>query len=183
MSQSPAMANVTARATRAVDAPPERVLEFLRDYRQARPRILTDNYTAYRVEQGGHGAGTVIGYHFNSGRRERDYRMSVEEDGGGLSERDQLSSFVNRWTVIPSGSGAEVAVAEDGGGLLERDQLSSFVNRWTVVPDGAGSQVTLEASWQGASGIGGFFERTFAPGGLGRIYGQMLDKLAAAVSG
>ena len=149
MSQSPAMANVTARATRAVDAPPERVLEFLRDYRQARPRILTDNYTAYRVEQGGHGAGTVIGYHFNSGRRERDYRMSVEEDGSGLSERDQLSSFVNRWTVIPSGSGAEVAV---------------------------------EASWHGAGGVGGFFERTFAPKVLARIYGEMLDKLAAAVS-
>ena len=51
------MATVTASATRAVDAPPERVLEFLRDYREARPRILTDNYTAYRVEQGGHGAG------------------------------------------------------------------------------------------------------------------------------
>ncbi len=143
------MATVTASATRAVDAPPERVLEFLRDYREARPRILTDNYTAYRVEQGGHGAGTVIGYHFNSGRRERDYRMSVEEDGGGLSERDELSSFVSRWTVAL---------------------------------DGRGSRVTLESSWRGAGGIGGFFERTFAPKVLQRIYGEMLDKLAAAVS-
>ena len=143
------MATVTASATRAVDAPPERVLEFLRDYREARPRILTPNYTAYRVEQGGHGAGTVIGYHFNSGRRERDYRLSVEEDGGGLSERDQLSSFVSRWTVAL---------------------------------DGRGSRVTLESSWQGAGGIGGLFERTFAPKVLQRIYGEMLDKLAAAVS-
>ncbi|MGO9909312.1 MAG: SRPBCC family protein [Solirubrobacteraceae bacterium] len=143
------MATVTARATKAVDAQPERVLEFLRDYRDRRPRILTDNYTAYRVEQGGHGAGTVIGYHFAAGGRERDYRLSVEEDSGGLSERDQLSSFVSRWTVAP---------------------------------EGAGAQVTLEASWQGAGGIGGVFERTFAPMGLRRIYGEMLDKLAAAVS-
>jgi Polyketide cyclase / dehydrase and lipid transport len=143
------MATVTARASRALDAPPDQVLEFLRDYRDARPRILTDNYTAYRVEGGGQGAGTVFAYHFNSGRRERDYRMSVEEDSSGLSERDQLSSFVNRWTVAPNGDGAEV---------------------------------TLEASWQGASGIGGMFERTFAPRVLQRIYGQMLDKLAAAVS-
>ena len=144
------MATVTARATRAVDASPDRVLAFLRDYREARPRILTSNYSAYRVESGGNGRGTVIGYHFAAGGRERDYRLSVEEDAGGLSERDQLSSFVSRWTIAPGD---------------------------------AGSQVTLEASWDGAGGIGGVFERTFAPLGLRRIYGEMLDKLAAAVSG
>ncbi len=144
------MATVTARATRAVGASPEQILSFLRDYRESRPRILTDNYTHYRVESGGQGQGTVIGYHFAAGGRERDYRLSVVEDDGGLSERDQLSSFVSRWTVAP---------------------------------DPAGSQVTVEASWQGAGGIGGVFERTFAPMGLKRIFGEMLDNLAAAVSG
>jgi Polyketide cyclase / dehydrase and lipid transport len=143
------MATVTARATKAVDASPDRVLEFLSDYRESRPRILTDNFTAYRVESGGHGQGTVIGYHFAAGGRERDYRLSVEEDAGGL---------------------------------VERDQLSSYVSRWTVAPDAAGSQVTLEASWQGAGGVGGVFERTFAPIGLRRIFGEMLDKLAGALS-
>jgi Polyketide cyclase / dehydrase and lipid transport len=142
------MATVTARATRALDAPPERILAFLRNYREARPKILTDNYSAYRVEQGGRGDGTVIGYHFAAGGRERDYRLAVEEDGGGLLERDQLSSFVSRWSVSPAGSGSEV---------------------------------TLEASWQGAGGVGGFFERTFAPIGLRRIFGEQLDKLAAEV--
>lgn len=146
------MATVTARATKLVDASPERVLEFLRDYRDSRPRILTDNFSAYRVEQGGRGQGTVIGYHFAAGGRERDYRLAVEEEAGGLSERDQLSSFVSRWAVAP-GQGASAA------------------------------QVTLESSWQGAGGIGGFFERTFAPVGLRRIYGQMLEKLAEAVQG
>lgn len=143
------MATVTAQASKSLDAPPERVLEFLRDYREARPRILTDNYSAYRVEQGGQGEGTVIGYHFAAGGRERDYRLAVEEDGGGLFERDQLSSFVSRWSVAPEGSGA---------------------------------QVTLEASWQGAGGIGGVFERTFAPLGLRRIYGEVLDRLAGELS-
>jgi hypothetical protein len=143
------MATVTARATRAVDASPDRVLAFLRDYREARPRILTDNYSHYRVESGGQGQGTVIGYHFAAGRRERDYRLGVEESPGGLSERDQLSSYVSRWTVAP---------------------------------EGHGSQVTLEATWDGAGGIGGVFERTFAPRVLGGIFGEMLDKLAAAVS-
>lgn len=143
------MATVTASATKAVDAPPERVLEFLRDYRGGRARILTGNYSAYRVESGGQGNGTVIAYHFAAGGRERDYRLAVEEDGAGLVERDQLSSFVSRWSVVPSGAGA---------------------------------QVTVESSWQGAGGIGGMFERTFAPLGLRRIYGEMLEKLAAELS-
>jgi len=147
--QSRSMGTVTASATRAVDAPPERVLEFLRDYRGGRARILTDNYSAYRVESGGNGQGTVIGYHFAAGGRERDYRLAVEEDGAAL---------------------------------VERDQLSSFVSRWTVVAESAGSQVTLESSWQGAGGIGGVFERTFAPLGLRRIYGEMLEKLAGELS-
>src|SRR5690242_18616422 len=108
--ENPAMATVTARATQAVDAPPDRVLELLRDYRDFRPRILTDNYSAYRVEQGGHGAGTVIAYHFAAGGRERDYRLAVAEEGGGLVERDEHSSFVSRWTVAPNGSGAEVTL-------------------------------------------------------------------------
>ncbi|MGI8571119.1 MAG: SRPBCC family protein [Solirubrobacteraceae bacterium] len=142
------MGVVRASASKPVGATPEAVLEFLRDYREARPKILTENYTAYRVEQGGQGAGTVIGYHFAAGGRERDYRLEVQESDGTLSERDQLSSFVSRWTVA---SGA------------------------------TGSMVTLEATWNGAGGIGGFFEGVFAPLGLRRIYGEILDRLAAAV--
>jgi hypothetical protein len=144
------MTRVRATETKTVDASPEQVLEVLRDYRQARPRILPDNYSAYRVEQGGNGDGTVIGYHFAAGGRERDYRLRVEEAVGQLRERDELSSFVSTWTVQPAG---------------------------------AGSTVTIESSWEGAGGVGGFFERTFAPKGLRRIYGQMLDRLAGEVQG
>jgi Polyketide cyclase / dehydrase and lipid transport len=144
------MAKVNAHATRELDVPTERVLEFLRDYREARPKILTGNYTAYRVEQGGHGQGTVIGYHFAAGGRERDYRLRAQEQDGVLQERDDLSSFVSTWTVVPT------------------------ANR-------AGSSVTLEASWDGAGGIGGIFEGLFAPLGLRRIYSQILDRLATAL--
>jgi hypothetical protein len=146
----PPMATVNATATKTVNADPARVLEFLRDYREARPRILTDNYSAYRVEQGGEGAGTVIAYHFAAGGRERDYRLRVEDADGTLRERDEFSSFVSTWRVDPQGSG---------------------------------STVTLEASWQGAGGVGGVFERLFAPLGLRRIYAEVLDRLAAAVQG
>jgi hypothetical protein len=142
------MATVTASASKVVPAPPERVLAFLGDYRD-RPRILTGNYSAYRVEQGGEGAGSVIAYHFAAGGRERDYRLRVEASENGLTEVDELSSFVARWTVVALGEG---------------------------------STVTLEASWQGGSGVGGFFERIFAPLGLRRIYGEVLERLAETVS-
>ena len=104
------MGKVTARASRQVDAPPERVAAFLRDYRAGRARILTDNYSAYRVEAGGDGAGTVVAYHFAAGRRERDYRLRVEESEGSLRERDELSSFVSTWTVTQAGAGSSVTL-------------------------------------------------------------------------
>jgi hypothetical protein len=144
------MAKVSARASREINASPEQVLEFLRDYRGGRQQILTDNYTAYRVEQGGKGAGTVFAYHFTAGGRERDYRLEVEDEPRGV-------------------------------GLRERDQLSSFVSTWNVAGKGGGSEVTLEGSWDGAGGVGGFFERLFAPLGLRRIYDQVLERLAHAV--
>jgi Polyketide cyclase / dehydrase and lipid transport len=142
------MGRVTARASKQIAAPPERVLELLRDYRGNRPSLLPGSYSAYRVEAGGTGAGTVIGYHFAAGGRERDYRLKVEEADTGLREKDELSSFVSTWTVTPAAGGSEVA---------------------------------LEGSWDGAGGIAGIFEGLFAPLGLRRIYGQILDRLAAAV--
>lgn len=107
------MAQVTARAVTTVPAPPEQVLERLRDY-AARPGLLTENYTNYRVEAGGTGAGTVVAYHFAAGGRERDYRLRVAEEAGVLSERDELSSFVSTWTVEPLGPGTSSRVALEG---------------------------------------------------------------------
>lgn len=46
---------------------------------------------------------------------------------------------------------------------------------------GEGSLVRIETTWNGAGGIGGFFEKTFAPKGLKRIYDGVLANLAAAV--
>jgi hypothetical protein len=143
------MSKVVARASATLPAAPDVVLEFLRDYREGRERILTGNYTAYRVEQGGKGEGTVYAYHFAAGGRERDYRLHVHEREGALEERDQLSSFVSVWTVLPASGG---------------------------------STVTIESSWDGASGIGGFFERRFAPAGLRRIYAQVLSRLQEALA-
>ncbi|HEX3780971.1 MAG TPA: SRPBCC family protein [Pseudonocardiaceae bacterium] len=75
-----------------------------------------------------------------------------------------------------------VAVTESDGRLVESDEHSSMVTTWTVRPDGdARSTVSVETTWNGASGVGGFFERTFAPGGLRRIYDAVLANLDTVV--
>jgi hypothetical protein len=64
-----------------------------------------------------------------------------------------------------------------GSVLVESDLDSSLVTTFTVTPQGSGSRVRIETKWQGAGGIGGFFERTFAPGVLRKLYGEELVNL------
>ena len=104
------MSRVVATASIQSPAAPERVLTFLRDYRDNRLRILTDNWTAYRVEQGGKGEGTVYAYHFTAGGRERDYRLHVHERAGRLEEQDQTSTFVSTWSAEPSPGGSTITI-------------------------------------------------------------------------
>jgi hypothetical protein len=67
--------------------------------------------------------------------------------------------------------------------LVEADENSSMRVTWTVSGQGDVALVTVEAVWNGASGLGGFFERTFAPKGLNRIHEQVLAGLAGYVEG
>ncbi len=150
------MAQVVAQTERLVAASPQHVRAFLVDYQNNRPRILPPEYFRdYRVEQGGDGAGTVISYRLRAGGRERAYRMRVEEP----TEGELL--------------------------LEERDTGSSLVTTWALSPEGVGEQtmVSLTSRWEGASGIGGFFERIFAPRALRRLYGEVLERLSAELRG
>ena len=77
-----------------------------------------------------------------------------------------------------------IAVTEKDGALIESDEHSSMITTWTVRGvDDAHSTVSVETTWNGAGGIGGFFERTFAPGGLAKIYDAMLGNLDTVVKG
>ncbi len=69
------------------------------------------------------------------------------------------------------------------GTLVEADRNSTLITTWTV--DGAGDTATvrLSTTWEGANGIGGFFERTFAPAGLRRIHDELLANLAEQLRG
>lgn len=71
-----------------------------------------------------------------------------------------------------------MSVTQSDDEVVERDENSSMVTTWRVTPDGSGSTINLSTSWKGAGGIGGFFEKTFAPLGLKKIQTQTLANLA-----
>ncbi|MEU9129743.1 SRPBCC family protein [Kitasatospora sp. NPDC048540] len=142
------MGKVQATTERVYQATPERVYEALADYAVVRPRLLPAQYSEYEVKAGGTGAGTQV-----------HWRLQATEK----RVRDCL------FTVS----------APSPEQLVETDANSTMVITWTVAAAGEGAaRVTVDASWQGATGIGGFFERTFAPKGLNRIHDAVLAKLA-----
>lgn len=73
----------------------------------------------------------------------------------------------------------QVAEPEPGRVLTESDMNSSLVTTWTIEADGGGSLVKIATGWQGAGGIGGFFERRFAPRVMRRLYLDELERLNA----
>ena len=146
------MSQVVVNAEKIISAPAEQVTRALADYETVRPRILPAQFSEYRVESGGHGAGTLVHWKFAAtSKRVRDQLMDVTEPAlGTLVETDRNSSMVTTWTVLPEGTG--------------------------------GSTVKVRTTWDGAGGIGGFFERTFAPKGLRRTYEELLGRLDREVA-
>lgn len=72
-----------------------------------------------------------------------------------------------------------VAEPEPGRVLTESDGGSSLVTTFTVIPNDAVSRVKIATTWQGAGGVGGIFERLFAPRVLRRLYAEELERLDA----
>jgi Polyketide cyclase / dehydrase and lipid transport len=141
------MSQVVATAEHVVHAPAEEVRAALADYEGARRRILPEQFSDYRVESGGAGAGTRVHWRFAAtSKRVRDQLVEVSEPAADT--------------------------------LVETDANSSMVTTWTVHPADAGTTtVRVRTTWKGAGGVVGFFERTFAPKGLTRVYGEMLTRL------
>jgi uncharacterized protein YndB with AHSA1/START domain len=100
--------------------------------------------------------------------------FTVESGGVG-------AGTITRFKMTAGGRSREyrmqVAEPEPGRVLTESDTGSSLVTTWTVDPEGNRSRVKISTTWQGAGGIGGFFERTFAPRVMRRIYADELDRL------
>jgi hypothetical protein len=90
---------------------------------------------------------------------------------------------ITRFKVTAGGRSREyrmqVAEPEPGRVLTESDTSSSLVTTTTVAPRDDASVVTISTTWNGAGGIGGFFERTFAPKAMRAIYTDELERLNA----
>lgn len=102
----------------------------------------------------------------------RDYRVLEGGQGDGTVAQWTLQATEKRSRNI------EATVSVSGTTVTERDANSSLVTTWEVAPSGTGSTITTTTQWKGAGGIGGFFERTFAPIGLRKIQEQTLANLA-----
>ena len=71
----------------------------------------------------------------------------------------------------------QVAEPDPGRVLTESDADSSIVTTFTVTPHGDTCVVRIASAWDGGGGIGGFFERLFAPRVLRGIYADELGRL------
>jgi len=100
-----------------------------------------------------------------------EYRVVEGGKGAGTVATWKLQATKSRVRDVK----AEVDVA--GHTVIEKDANSSMITNWTVSPAGPGSSVTIKTTWKGAGGIGGFFEKTFAPLGLRKIYDEVLANL------
>ena len=94
---------------------------------------------------------------------------------------------VHRFKVTAGGRAREylmrVEEPEPGRVITETDANSSLVTTFTVAPTDDGCWVRIETQWNGAGGIGGFFERTFAPRVMRRMYAEELTRLDAYARG
>jgi hypothetical protein len=101
-----------------------------------------------------------------------------EVESGGIG-----AGTVTRFAITAGGRTRryrmQIAEPDPGRVLTESDIDSSLVTTFTVIPRGDSCVVQIASRWDGAAGIGGFFERTFAPRALRGIYSDELGRLDA----
>jgi uncharacterized protein YndB with AHSA1/START domain len=147
------MTPIRVETSREIAAPCERVYERLSDYGPGRSAWLPAANYSEMAVQKG-GSGPGT---------EVSYRLKV-------GPRQRVYKM-------------QISAPEPGTSVVETDSTSSMVFTWSVKPSGSASLVTVACQWRGGSGIGGFFERRFAPGGVRRVLSQALAGLDAALTG
>jgi uncharacterized protein YndB with AHSA1/START domain len=119
---------ISTSAERRIDAPAERVFEYLADYREHHPKILPSQFGPLEIERGGVGAGTVARFSITLGGRTTDYRVEVDvpEPGRVLTETDPARRTVTTFTVEPTADGGSVVRIDTS---WVSDGIMGFVER------------------------------------------------------
>lgn len=104
-----------------------------------------------------------------------EYRVLKGGQGQGTVAAWKLQATESRSRQV------EATIDVAGRTVIEKDANSSLLTNWTVAPAGPGSSVTVKTTWNGAGGIKGFFEKTFAPLGLRKIQAEVLANLKKEV--
>jgi uncharacterized protein YndB with AHSA1/START domain len=139
---------VAASAERTIDAPVVHVYQYLADM-HVHARLLPRPFYDFQVEEGGVGAGSVVGFKINFAGGVRQLRMQVSEPEPGR-------------TVVQTDT--------SGSGL---------VITFTVTPQREQALVNITSSFNGETGVAGFVERIIAPRRLHRVYTEELARLNA----
>jgi len=120
------------------------------------------------------------------------YRLIADDEHHKRFLPDAFSDFetveggvgagtVHRFKLAAGGKVRDYLMRVDepqpGRVITETDQNSSLVTTFTVTPAGDTCTVKIETTWQGAGGVGGFFERTFAPKVMRKMYADELARL------
>ena len=124
------------------------MLTALADYEVARPRLLPEQFSDYRVESRRRGC-----------RHPR--ALAVRRD------------------VQAGPRAVDVGRPAGPGQLVESDANSSMVTTWTRAsrPTPGSPRSACAPPGTAPAASAGFFERTFAPRGLRRVYDEILDRL------
>ncbi len=144
------MSPIHVEVTEVIDARPEEVYAVFADYEVAHHAILPKPYFAdMKVEQGGHGSGTVVRVWMNVYGAKRVYRLVVSEPepGRALVETDPDAGLVTTFIVEPVNNGQQ-------------------------------SRVTIATDSEASPGFTGLMQRLMNPPITRRIYRQELRQVA-----
>ncbi len=121
------MARIQISQDGLVEASQHDVYRFIADYVQHHHKFLPPEFSEYRVEQGGFGAGTVVSFRLTAGAQSRRYRAAVDEPEPGSVIRETYAdpAMVTSFRLTPQGESCRVHIEthwESNGlrGLIER---------------------------------------------------------------
>jgi hypothetical protein len=124
----------TISATRLLDAPPRRVYETIANYHTGHPRIVPDQFSNFRVERGGIGAGTVITFDVTVLGRKTAFRAEVSEPEPGrvLVERNVAGSDSVTTFIVEPGAHPNEAVVTIKTDLRDRGGLGGAIEKFVT---------------------------------------------------